>query len=206
MHPGLAALLLGATALASSSCGGPRMVDEREEPNPVTFSIESRAGFEGDLFSATGLALCALISIWAGGDLGCGEADPGFEYSSWDGRATLGVRGFDLVVGGSSHRIGDDDVQEYELGLRMRRPTDPSLMPYLEALFRRGVDFETSAGEVDYDGMRLGAGVLGQLRGNWYLDIGVGWDWTFDRLELEAGKPREHVNEFVASVGLAYLF
>ena len=206
MHPGLAATLIGATALASASCAGPRMESEHVEPDPITFSIESRAGFQGDLFVATGVAFCAALAALGGGTPPCGSGDPGLEYSSWDGRATVGVRGFDLVVGGSTHRIGEDDVQEYELGLRMRRPTATNEMPYLEALFRHGVDFETSAGEVDYDGMRLGAGLLGNLGGNWYLDLGVGWEWTFDRLELEAGKSREHVNEFVISVGLAYLF
>lgn len=146
----------------------------------------------------------------SGADPESGTRRPATVHSSdLEGRS-LGLRGslnsrvVDLIFGVDRHRIDHEHVREESLGLRVRVPQNANQQTYVEALLRRGHDFPTASGDVDYDGMEVGIGMLVKLERHWFLDVGISFEWTFDRLELDAGEARERVADLMLHLGVVF--
>ena len=94
-------------------------------------------------------------------------------------------------------------MREQCIGLRVRGEKKSGAINYFDVVWRHGYDFEGPSGSTtDYDGMEIGGGVLLELTDRWYLDIGLGLETTFDRLEVHSGGRTEHVAGLLAHIGL----
>ncbi len=128
------------------------------------------------------------------------DSDTFFRSVGW--QASINTSMVDVVGGMDRHWYHSQSVPESSIGLRKRFPGSEPGAVYVEVLARHGTDLDTNSGPQDYDGFAIGFGGTAPLDKHWFVDIGLVYERTLERVDIEGED--DHLSDIMLRFGIGF--